>query len=363
MANCPTCKIRLQTVRQREGIYYSCIQCNGRAVTMPQIRRMTGDRFATGLMKKVSKATEASRWTCPFCQAPMKSFEVTDPPLTLDSCKPCVVIWFEAGKFEELPEGVVESPEQAMLVAAEAEAKWKIEQQSARSQAYTRGPPDEWWKWIPALIGLPVKYFNAGTAGRPWATWSLSTLIVLVSVLAFSNLQASVDTFGLIPAKAWRYGGVTFLTSFFLHGGIWHLVGNLYFFLLFGGEVEDFLGWWRFLVLIFLSAFVGDVFHILGEPRSNLPSIGASGGISGVLVFYACQFPGARLGIFWWRFGWIQLPALGAFVLWFLLQLLTLWEQVHGFSNVSALAHMGGVTTGFVFWFFWKKRERKALEA
>ena len=57
MPNCPTCKIRLETVRQREGIYYHCGQCNGRAVTVPQIRRMTGDRFASGLMRKVSKAT------------------------------------------------------------------------------------------------------------------------------------------------------------------------------------------------------------------------------------------------------------------------------------------------------------------
>ncbi|MGH7980203.1 MAG: hypothetical protein ACREE6_12585 [Limisphaerales bacterium] len=46
MANCPTCKVDLQTVRQRDGIYYFCSQCNGRAVTAPQIRRMTGDRFA-----------------------------------------------------------------------------------------------------------------------------------------------------------------------------------------------------------------------------------------------------------------------------------------------------------------------------
>ncbi len=357
MANCPTCKIRLETVRQREGIYYSCGQCNGRAVTMPQIRRMTGDRFASGLMKRVSKATEASLLACPFCRTQMKSFEVSDPPIMLDSCKPCVTVWFEAGEFELLPEGVSESPEQALLTALEAEGKWKIDQQAARSQAYSRDPPDEWWKWVPAVIGLPVKYLNAETTGRPWATWSLSALIIIVSVLAFSNLEAAVDTFGMIPAHAWRYGGVTFLTSFFLHAGFLHLFGNLYFFLLFGGEVEDFLGWWRFLTLIFVSAVVGDVFHILGEPRSDLPSIGASGGISGVLVFYACQFPGARLGLFLWRMGWVQLPALGAFVLWFLLQLLTMWEQMHGFSHVSALAHLGGVTTGFVLWLLWRKRK------
>ncbi|MGH7980947.1 MAG: hypothetical protein ACREE6_16340, partial [Limisphaerales bacterium] len=174
MANCPTCKIGLQTVRQREGIYYHCSQCDGRAVTMPQIRRMTGDRFASGLMRKVATAIRASLRTCPFCQGQMHSFDVLNPPITLDSCKPCVTVWFEAGKFEELPEGVTESADSLLAQAAEAEAKWRMEQQSAAEGNVSAGPPDQAWKWIPAFLGLPVKYNNAERAGRPWATWSLS---------------------------------------------------------------------------------------------------------------------------------------------------------------------------------------------
>ncbi|HEY1786996.1 MAG TPA: rhomboid family intramembrane serine protease, partial [Verrucomicrobiae bacterium] len=85
---------------------------------------------------------------------------------------------------------------------------------------------------------------------------------------------------------------------------------------------------------------------------------------SGVLIFYACQFPRARLGFFFWflrQAGWIQVPAWAAFVLWFLLQLIVLMEQMAGFSNVSAMAHIGGVTTGLVLWLAWRKLgEKKA---
>jgi membrane associated rhomboid family serine protease/Zn-finger nucleic acid-binding protein len=359
MANCPKCGISLQTVRQREGIYYSCNQCQGRAMTLPQIHRMSGDRFASGLVRKMNTATQESLRPCPFCFTRMKLFEISDPPITLESCRPCTAIWFDAGKFEILPDGVVESPDSLLLTAAELEAKRRMQQSNSLGEDVLSDPPDEDWKWIPAFLGFPVKFHNAETSDWPWITWSLSALIALISICAFFNLDAAVQNFGMIPAEAWRYGGATLITSFFLHAGILHLVGNLYFFLLFGGEVEDYLGRWRFLALIFLSTLIGHFVHILGNPHSLVPCIGASGGISGVLVFYALQFPHARLGFFWWRFGWVRLPAWSAFILWFLLQIVGAFEQIAGFSNVSSLAHLGGVTTGFVLWLWWRKIGQK----
>lgn len=364
MANCPTCKIGLQTVRQREGLYYYCSECKGRAVTVPQIRRMAGDRFASALVRKMNTAKEVSWRTCPFCIGPMKSFEVSDPPFTLDSCKPCVTVWFDAGKFDELPEGVFESPEDLLMTALEADAKQKMQSQAMIGEGYTAEPPDEAWKWIPATLGFPVKYNNAEISRRPWTMWALSALIFIVSVCTFSDIENVEKHWGMVPAHALRYGGATLLTSFFLHAGWLHLLGNLYFFILFGGEVEDFLGWGRFLVLIFASTFVGHFFHILGNLHSEVPCIGASGGISGVLIFYACQFPRARLGFFFWFWrglGWVRIPAWGFFVLWFGRQLIVLMEQMAGITNVSAMAHIGGVTTGFLLWLAWRKRGEKTL--
>jgi membrane associated rhomboid family serine protease len=299
----------------------------------------------------------------------MRSFQVSQPTITLDTCRPCVTVWFDPGEFEEVPEGVVESTDELQLRGLEADAKWKLERmaEQQRGQEMTSGnPPDEDWKWIPALFGLPVKIDDAGLSRWPWMTWSLSFLIALVSILAFFDLENAVNRFGMIPAQMWRYGGATFLTSFFLHAGVWHLVGNLYFFLLFGNNVEDYLGRWRFAGLIFFSTLAGDCLHILGNLHSTVPCIGASGGISGVLVFYALEFPRARLGILfrlYWRFTWIQIPAWGAFVIWLLLQLFGVFEQFAGLSNVSALAHLGGVATGFGLWLWWRRIGFRSAEA
>lgn len=98
--------------------------------------------------------------------------------------------------------------------------------------------------------------------------------------------------------------------------------------------------------------------HLLAEPASRIPCIGASGGISGVIVFYALQFPRARLGFLfrcYWRFHWVQMPAWFALLLWLLLQSVTVMMQLGGFSNVAATAHLGGAAAGFLFWLVWRR--------
>ena len=365
MANCPNCQTHLATVREIEGLYYRCNQCGGRAVTLQQIRRTVGDRYISGIVRRVNTATETSSRPCPFCTTPMKWLQLPNPPLDLESCRTCSMVWFDPGKFEQLPVGAVDTPEDAMARALEAEAKWKIEQADARSRGlYGQGAPDEWWKWPLAILGLPVKVDSPEISKRPWATWSLAAVITIISFIAFFHLEDAVQNFGFIPAEWWRYGGLTFLTCFFLHAGFGHLLGNLYFFLLFSGEVEEHLGHWRLLTLTFLSAFVGGLFQLLATPHSTIPCIGASGGISGVMVFYALQFPKGTLAFFMWRFGWIHLPSWCAFALWLLLQLLHYSMQRQGFSfdNVGYMAHFGGVTTGFLLWLRWRKLGLKNAE-
>jgi hypothetical protein len=74
-----------------------------------------------------------------------------------------------------------------------------------------------------------------------------------------------------------------------------HLAGNLYFLLVFGSNVEDCLGKWRFFALILLATLAGDVLHVLAQPSSIVSCIGASGGISGLIAYYVLKFPHARL--------------------------------------------------------------------
>jgi hypothetical protein len=87
---------------------------------------------------------------------------------------------------------------------------------------------------------MPVEFDSPEEQRRPWATWLLSAAIICASLVAFPNLREVVQRFGLIPVQATRLDGLTFVTSFFLHAGIIHLAGNMYFLLAFGHAVENF---------------------------------------------------------------------------------------------------------------------------
>ena len=143
---------------------------------------------------------------------------------------------------------------------------------------------------ITAFFGMPVEFYPPAKKSRPVVTWFLVGLIVTASVHAFFHLQEAVQLFGLIPAQAFRLHGLTFVTSFFLHAGIIHLAGNMYFLLVFGDDVENFLGPLRYIALIALAAFVGDLLHIASAPASTIPCIGARAGLAGLISFYARHY-------------------------------------------------------------------------
>ena len=97
--------------------------------------------------------------------------------------------------------------------------------------------------------------------------------------------------------------------------------------------------------------------HIVTDPQSEIPCVGASGGISGVIVYYALQFPKARLGLlirYLFVFKWLYFPAYFGLIFWVALQGFGAYLQIQGLSNESALAHLGGAGVGVIAWFIWK---------
>jgi len=360
MPGCPICSTPLKTVRQRGGLFYLCPSCHGRAVTLPQIRRVAGDGFATGLMRQINANSTFGSRPCPFCTRQMRVFSANNPTMELDACKPCGAVWFDPQEFETVPEGAPASVGELHLRSAEAYGRYRLETLSNADAS--QDLPDETWKWIPAFFGFPVEAETDSLRRLPWFTWSLAVVIALVSLAAFHNLEAVVERFGFIPAEAWRFGGLTLLTSFMLHAGVFHLIGNLYFLLIFGDNVEDFLGRLRYGLLILVATVAGDVVHLLADPTSTMPCVGASGGISGIIVFYALQYPRARLGFmfrYFVYFRWLQIPAWGALVLWLLMQVLGVYLQRSGVSNVAATAHLGGAAVGLALWLWWRRREHR----
>ena len=143
----------------------------------------------------------------------------------------------------------------------------------------------------------------------------------------------------------------TLLTSMFLHGGWFHLIGNMLFLWIFGNNVEDALGHFRYLFLYLASGIVAALAQAASGPASHVPMIGASGAIAGVLGAYLLLFPRANIHVFVWIvifFRIINVPASILLGLWFAMQLVSGLERGHGTPGVAFWAHIGGFITGMI---------------
>ena len=134
MPVCPICAKPLETVRQREGLFYHCAGCNGRALTVPQIRRVIGDRLAARLLRLMKLSRRQGERACPFCAQPMLVIQIQEPPLELDACLPCSVVWFDAPTYEAFPEGAAETTSSLALQATEIVAMNRLRELKEREQ-------------------------------------------------------------------------------------------------------------------------------------------------------------------------------------------------------------------------------------
>jgi membrane associated rhomboid family serine protease/Zn-finger nucleic acid-binding protein len=297
---------------------------------------------------------------CPACFKLMAgvSFTADARSFPVDVCQRCQFLWFDGGELQSVPKFTPPPPEKQLpQEAREALALWQVEQIRERADAASaQDLPDEGWQVMAGFLGMPVEQDDPGLQRHPLATWIIAALIALVSISVFALGREALVSLAFIPADPWRHAGTTWLTSFFVHGGFMHLFGNLYFLIVFGDNVEDLIGRKRFLVVLFLSALAGDMFHALAEPRGSMPTIGASGGISGIIALYALAFPHARLGLFM-RYTWITFSARVGFLAWLTFQLLGVVRQLQG-GSVSSLAHLGGCLIGTFYW-FWHCRRTK----
>jgi membrane associated rhomboid family serine protease len=146
------------------------------------------------------------------------------------------------------------------------------------------------------------------------------------------------------------------LTSMFLHGGWSHIIGNCLFLWVFGNNVEDSMGRVRFVIFYLLCGLVAAGAHVLIDPSSPVPTVGASGAISGVLGAYLVLYPRVRVKllvpvVFFLYF--VSLPAWVVLIYWFVLQLVTGLPQLSPLrpdvsGGVAVWAHIGGFVAGVV---------------
>lgn len=190
-----------------------------------------------------------------------------------------------------------------------------------------------------------------------------NVLVFLYELALRSSLDEFIRVFGLVPLKFFylreTYPGniieafLPFLTTMFLHGGWLHILGNMLFLWIFGDNVEDRLGHWRYLVFYLLCGIAASVTQVYTHPESGIPMVGASGAIAGVLGAYLLLYPKARVltlvPIFIFA-SVIEIPALLFLGFWFLIQFLSgvfsLGVGVQ--TGVAWWAHIGGFVAGIV---------------
>ena len=208
------------------------------------------------------------------------------------------------------------------------------------------------------------------TTHRPYVTLGLIAACILIFLWQVSapHHEEIVWVFGLIPAQLVGDeptvpGGVspivTVFTSMFLHGGWMHLGGNMLFLWIFGNNIEDVSGHLKFLGFYLLCGVGAALAQVASAPLSEIPMIGASGAVSGVLGAYLLLFPRARVSTLVFLFIFVTVVRLRAWVLlgiWFGGQALQAAITPPGSPGVAFVAHVGGFVAGMLLIGFFKRR-------
>lgn len=212
---------------------------------------------------------------------------------------------------------------------------------------------------------------------RSKTTPHVTRLLILVNIVMFipllyitlfpdGRMMAFTDSlyenFMMIPADILQGRSLhTLLTSMFLHADIFHIGGNMLFLYIFGDNVEDACGHWRYLLFYLFCGFVASLAHILSLTTHGeliTPTLGASGAISGLLGAYIVLFPKARILtlVMAWFIYIVPIPAAVFLGVWFLLQLLETYLGMGG--DVAYWAHIGGFIAGAFIAVFLRETHR-----
>src|SRR5689334_4113070 len=212
---------------------------------------------------------------------------------------------------------------------------------------------------------FPIGDDNSSERTVPVVTYALIALNVLFFFVEMSGGEPFIEHWAVVPRRLVAHPGSDFLTIFtsmFMHAGWLHLGGNMLYLWIFGDNVEDAFGHLKFLVFYLLCGIAASVAQIMVSPNSNVPNLGASGAIAGVLAGYIVMFPKDRVKVL---MGGAIIPV-NAFIvigLWFVLQLFSGFGSLSGRAGeggVAYFAHIGGFVAGLLLTFILRGRRAPA---
>ncbi len=199
-----------------------------------------------------------------------------------------------------------------------------------------------------AIIAINVLVFIAmyvAAYTSPNPQYSLTLTYVKYGLVPFELTKGQIIYPTIRPV--W----LTIFTSMFLHGGFAHILGNMWFFWIFGNNVEDYLGTAKFILFYIAGGVVAALTQVLINPSSKVPIIGASGAIAAVMGAYFYLFPRSKIKTLVYVFFFItfvEIPAPFFLLLWFLMQLIPGLTPSGSSQGVAFWAHIGGFIFGFL---------------
>jgi membrane associated rhomboid family serine protease len=208
---------------------------------------------------------------------------------------------------------------------------------------------------------FPIGDDNSSRRSFPAVTYALIALNLLFFFVELGGGEAFIMRWAFVPARfsAGPAGDVpTVFTAMFMHAGWLHLLGNMLYLWIFGDNVEDRFGHVRFLIFYLLCGIAATFAQFAFASGSEIPNLGASGAIAGVLGAYILLFPGAQVRVLMGR-GIVPMPALVVIGLWIALQFFSGIGSISSAGQtggVAYMAHIGGFIAGFVLSFVFRGR-------
>jgi len=350
-----------------------CLECEGAWLDRGELDALTASRKPGAAAARVRDAGTShgrpaagdglphawATYPCPGCGGDLipRFYRVERRRHEIRVCRRCEGLWLEVRELRRIGIDVTERAATRVRAAGEVAATSLPASEIETGRPMRVGFPGNAREWFVALTGLPLDVGNP-CAVFPVITW----LLILLNAVVFAtpgllgvSIDGLVEGYGLEP-NALRAGeGYRLLTSMFLHGGIVHLAGNLFFLYTFGDNLEERYGSLRFLVLYLLAGTLAGLLSVASALASddNAIRIGASGAISGVLGAYLVTFPRARILVGTLVLRWLPLvfraPAWGFVVVWAGFNLIGWYvEDRHAVQSVDHVAHLGGFVAGIV---------------
>lgn len=358
--HCPRCQIPLAQVPGPEAHSALCGRCRGLHLVAKDQSSTLGQELGALATAPRSLVAFEARLECPAACTLMESrvLQHEAHSVTFDRCPVCKGLWFDGGELQLIRQLVSAKQRRERTSRAarkELDAIERAKRQLKLDQAEVASGDDDagtkstagWWLFS-FLTQLPLEGHNPVYRFPLW-TWTIMAVCTLLFVLPLFLGESVIMPLLFRPSDLAEQpsGSLKMVSTSFLHGGVLHLLGNLYFLKIFGDNVEDRLGRLWFPVLYIGADLVGSTIYVLTAADPNIPVVGASGAISGLLGAYLVFFPEARISVapqLLTLFRQLHIRAMFYLPFWLLLQFL--YAGLGG-GGVAWWAHIGGFVGGF----------------